>query len=65
MLLEYFFRFPESKRAYISSDIQQALAILNAIGEEADKAGQKDISDKAKETLDTYYNLYVGESYKP
>ncbi len=63
--LEYFFRFPEAKRAYISSDIQQGLAILNAIGEAAGEAGQKEISDKAKETLNTYYSLYVGESYKP
>jgi hypothetical protein len=63
--LEYFFRFPASKRPYISFDIQQSLAVLHAIGQSADTYGQKEVSDKAKESLDLYYNLYVGESGKP
>jgi hypothetical protein len=63
--LEYFFRFPANKRAYISFDIQQSLAILHAIGQSADTYGQKEVSDKANETLDLYYNLYLGESNNP
>jgi hypothetical protein len=63
--LEYFFRFPTDKRPYISFDIQQGLAVLHAVGQAADTYKQKEIGDKAKETLDIYYNLYVGESYKP
>ena len=63
--LEYFFRFPANKRAYISLDIQQAMAMLHAIGQSADTYGQKEVSDKANETLDLYYNLYVGESNNP
>ncbi|MCK9399487.1 MAG: DUF2723 domain-containing protein [Bacteroidales bacterium] len=64
-LLEYYFRFPANKRAYISFDIQQGLAILHAIWQAAETYGQKEMADKAKETLDLYYNLYVGESYNP
>jgi tetratricopeptide (TPR) repeat protein len=63
--LEYYFRFPAGKRAYISFDIQQGLAVLHAVGQAADTYEQKEVGDKAKETLDLYYNLYVGESYKP
>jgi hypothetical protein len=63
--LEYFFRFPADKREYISFDIQQGLAVLHAIGQSADTYRQKEVGDKAKETLDLYYNLYVGDSYKP
>jgi tetratricopeptide (TPR) repeat protein len=63
--LEYFFRFPQNKRAYISFDIQQALAVLHAIGQSADAYGQTEIGSKAKETLDLYYNLYLGETNNP
>lgn len=63
--MEYYFRFPADKRPYISFDIQQGLAVLHAIGQAADTYKQKEVGDKAKETLDTYYNLYVGESYNP
>jgi hypothetical protein len=63
--LEYYFRFPADKRALISFDIQQGLAVLHAVGQAADNYKQKEIGDKAKETLDLYYNLYVGQSYKP
>ncbi len=48
--LEYFFRFPANKRAYISFDIQQGLAVLHAVGQSADTYGQKEVGDKAKET---------------
>jgi len=63
--LGYFFRFPENKRAYISMDIQQAMAVLHAVGQIAKDNNQADIADKAEETLELYYNLYVGESYNP
>jgi hypothetical protein len=63
--LEYYFRFSVNKRANISFDIQQGLAVLHAVGQAADTYGQKEVADKAKETLDLYYNLYVGESNNP
>jgi hypothetical protein len=63
--LEYYFRFPANKRNNISFDIQQGLAVLNAVGQAAEANGQKEMADKAKETLDNYYNQYVGESYNP
>jgi tetratricopeptide (TPR) repeat protein len=63
--LEYFFRFDARKREYIAMDIQQAMAILNAVAQLAADNGQKEISDNANGVLDTYYNLYIGESYNP
>jgi hypothetical protein len=63
--LDYFFSFPENKMAYISMDIQQGMAVLNAVGLAAEENGQKEIADKAKETLDIFYNLYVGGSDYP
>lgn len=63
--LGYFFSFPKDKRGYLSMDIQQGMAILNAVGQVAAENGQKEIGDRANEVLDTYYNLYVGESYNP
>ncbi len=63
--LGYFFSFPKDKRGHLSMDIQQGMAILNAVGQVAVENGQKEIGDRANEVLDTYYNLYVGESYNP
>ena len=63
--LGYFFRFPENKRAYFSMDIQQAMAVLHAVGQIAEDNRQEEIAGKAEETLELYYNLYVGESYNP
>jgi len=63
--LGYFFRFPENKRAYIRMDIQQAMAVLHAVGQIARENKQGDLAGRAEETLDLYYNLYVGESYNP
>jgi hypothetical protein len=63
--LEYFFSFPSDKQGYISMDIQQGMAILNAVGQVADENGQTEIADRANEILDTYYNLYIGSNYQP
>jgi tetratricopeptide (TPR) repeat protein len=63
--LGYFFSFPKDKMGYLSMDIQQNMAIMNAIGQVAGENGQKEIADRANETLETYYNLYVGDGYKP
>jgi hypothetical protein len=63
--LAYFFRFPENKRNFISMEIQQGLALLHAIGQTADDGGLKETADRARETLDMYYQLYVGESFNP
>jgi len=63
--LAYFFRFSENKRAYISMDIQQAMAILNAINQVAGENEQNEIADRAGEILDIYYKLYIGESFNP
>jgi tetratricopeptide (TPR) repeat protein/MFS family permease len=63
--LAYFFRFPSEKQGHLSMDIQQAMAILNAIGQVAEENNQKTIADNANEVLDTYYNLYVGQPRKP
>ncbi len=63
--LSYFFSFPSDKLGYLSMDIQQGMAILNAVGQVAEENGQKEIADRAVEVLETYYNLYVGESFNP
>ena len=63
--MAYYLRFPANKRAYISMDIQQGLAVLNAVGQAAEENGQMEIAEQAKETLDIYYNLYLGESINP
>jgi hypothetical protein len=63
--LGYFFSFPKDKQGYLSMDIQQGMAILHAIGQVAGENNQKEIADRANEILDTYYSLYVGESYNP
>jgi tetratricopeptide (TPR) repeat protein len=59
--LTYFFSFPDDKLGYISGDIQQGLAILHAVGRAAGDNGQEEIAMKAEETLDLYYNLYLGQ----
>jgi tetratricopeptide (TPR) repeat protein len=63
--LAYFFSFPEDKKGYISNDIQQAMAVLHAVGQSAESNGQKEIATQAQENLDLYYNLYIGQSYNP
>lgn len=63
--LAYFFRFPEDKQPYISGDIQQGLALINAIGQAAEANGKKEIADKASEALELYYQLYTGQSFNP
>lgn len=63
--LAYFFSFPADKKPYLSSDIQQALAVVHAVGRSAERNSQKEMADKAKETVDFYYNLYVGEARNP
>ena len=63
--LAYFFRFPENKRAYLSFDIRQALAVLHATGQLADGLDQKEQGDRARESLDFYYSLYTGQSFLP
>jgi hypothetical protein len=63
--LQYFFSFPENKQGYLSMDIQQGMALLHAVGQVAEETGQEEMAAKARETLDLYYNLYVGESYNP
>jgi hypothetical protein len=62
--LAYFFSFPSDKQPYLISDIQQGLAVLHAISQAADETGEKEISKKAEETLDLYYNLYLGQAGK-
>ena len=63
--LAYFFSFPQAKQGYLTSDIQQGLAVLHASNRAAEEGGQKELASKAEETLDLYYNLYLGESPKP
>jgi hypothetical protein len=63
--LNYFFSFSQDKRNYISMDLQQGIAILNAIAQTAEDNGQKELAERANEKLDTYYSLYIGESYTP
>jgi tetratricopeptide (TPR) repeat protein len=63
--LSYFFSFPADKQPYLSSDIQQALAVLHAVGQTAGSGGQKEFATKAEETLDLYYNLYLGQPGNP
>ena len=43
-------------------DIQQSIAILNAVSREADQNGQKEFAKSTEETVDFYYNMYVGQS---
>jgi hypothetical protein len=63
--LAYFFRFPESKRGYLSLEIRQALALLHAAGQSARRHGLDDLADRSEESLEFYYNLYTGQSFKP
>jgi hypothetical protein len=63
--LAYFFSFPADKQPYLASDIQQALAVLHALGLAANEGGQMETAAEAEETLDLYYNLYLGQSYDP
>jgi hypothetical protein len=63
--LAYFFSFPQDKQGYVAADIQQALAVLHAVGQSAESSGQKEMAAQAQETLDLYYNLYVGQSENP
>ena len=63
--LSYYLSFPEDKRTYISFEIQQCLALLNALNESAERYKQEDSAAKAKKLLELYYNLYVGKQYTP
>jgi hypothetical protein len=63
--LSYFFNFPENKKGYLSNDIQQAMAILHAVGQAAADNGQEDLASRAEESLNLYYSLYTGQSYNP
>ncbi len=63
--LAYFFRFPESKRGNLSLEIRQALALLHASGQSARRHGLDDLAGRAEESLEFYYNLYTGQSFKP
>jgi tetratricopeptide (TPR) repeat protein len=58
--LAYFFRFDKKHQGYVAMDIQQAMAILNAVGQVAMENGQDEMAAEANETLDMYYNLYIG-----
>ena len=63
--LAYFFSFPENKRKYLGFDIQQGIAVVHAINRMAESNGQKEIADQTKETVDFYYNMYVGQTNMP
>ena len=49
----------------LSNDIQQAMAILHAVGQSAGDNGQEDLASRAEESLNLYYSLYTGQSFKP
>lgn len=63
--LAYYFTFSDAKRAYISFEIQQGIAVVHAISRLAESNGQKEIAAQTKETVDFYYELYLGQSNIP
>jgi hypothetical protein len=63
--LGYFFSFPSDKKPYLGMDIQQGLAVIHAVSRAAEQNGQKEFAAKVKETLDFYYNMYVGDTKMP
>ncbi len=63
--LAYFFSFPSDKRPYLAFDIQQGIAVLHAVSREAERNDQKELAAKSKETVDFYYNMYVGQPNMP
>lgn len=60
--LGYFFSFSDSKLPLLSSDIQQGIAILSAVGHVADDNKQEEVAAKVDETLNMYYDLYMGKA---
>jgi hypothetical protein len=63
--LAYYFSFPADKRAYIAFEIQQGIAVLHAVSREAAQNGLEDLAKTTEESVDFYYNMYLGQSQMP
>jgi tetratricopeptide (TPR) repeat protein len=63
--LAYYFSFPADKRAYIAFEMQQGIAVLHAVSREAEQNGLDELAKSSEESVDFYYNMYVGQSQMP
>jgi len=62
--LNYYFRFPNNKLNALESDMQQAMAIINRINITASKNDNTDLAEKARTSLEKYYDMYVQRTGK-
>jgi hypothetical protein len=59
--LEYLFRF-EGKKALLVDDMRKHyLSMAHEIKENASRNGQTDLSGRAEETFNNYYDIYLGQ----
>jgi hypothetical protein len=63
--LEYLFGFQEEKQPFVFPEIQQELAILNASMNIAKELGDPALAKKLEESMDLYFQLYMGSGYQP
>jgi hypothetical protein len=63
--LTYYLSFPQKFRNNISFEIQQCLAMLNAIRQSAEKNSQIELAKQAEDKLNLYYGMYTDDSFKP
>ena len=59
--LDYFFSFPEDLWPAVRFDAEQCMAIMHTMARTAEKTGQQEMAQKIQESLDLYYDLYMGQ----